>query len=79
MSATDLKSILFNQIERIEKEEDLQDLLLTVAEFVNHRADPETESPECLSQLRSALVSAEAGHTTSHNQVVKESKQWLTR
>ena len=79
MSATDLKSILFKQIDRIEKEEDLQDLLLTVAEFVNYRANPEPESTELLVQLQRALTSVEAGHVTPHDQVIKESKQWLIR
>jgi hypothetical protein len=79
MSATDLKSILFKQIERIDKEEDLHDLLLTVTEFVNYRANPEPESAKLLSQLQRALTSVEMGHLTPHDQVVKESKQWLIR
>lgn len=79
MSATDIKSILFKQIERVEKEEDLQDLLLTVTEFVNHRTDPQPESSELLAQLQRALMSVEAGHVTPHDQVIKESKLWITR
>lgn len=79
MSATDIKSILFKQIERVEKEEDLQDLLLTVTEFINHRTIPQPESPALLEQLQHALASVEAGQVTPHDQVVKESKLWITR
>ncbi len=79
MSATDIKSILFKQIERVEKEEDLQDLLLTVTEFVNYRTEPQPESSELLEQLQQALSSVEAGKVTPHDQVIKESKQWITR
>jgi len=37
MSASDLKSLLHDQIERLQREENLQDLLLTVNEFVNYQ------------------------------------------
>ncbi len=79
MSATDLKSLLHDQIDRLQQEEDLQDLLLTVSEFVNHRGGSSDESPELLAQLRNALSAATAAQTTPHNDVVNEARQWISQ
>ena len=79
MSVTDLKSLLHDQIDRLQREEDLQDLLLTVSEFVSYRGDVPEESPELMAQLRSALAAATAGRVTPHSEVINEAKQWLTR
>ena len=79
MSTTDIKSLLHGQIDRLQREDDLQDLLLTVSEFISHRASLPDESPELITQLQNALSSAASGHATAHSEVVKEAKQWITR
>lgn len=79
MSATDLKSLLHEQIDRLQREEDLQDLLLTVHEFVSYRGDIPHESPELIAQLHGALLAVKAGGVTPHSEVTMEAKQWLTR
>ena len=79
MSATDLKSLLHDQIDRLQREEDLQDLLLTVSEFVRYRGDVTGESPELMAQLRSALSAVTEGRVTPHGEVIKEAKQWITQ
>jgi hypothetical protein len=79
MSARDLKNILHKQIDLVEKEDDLQDLLMTVSEFVQFRVQDQLESPELIAQLNRALASIKKGQTTSHNQIIIESKQWITR
>ena len=79
MSATDLKEILHKQINRLEDIEDVQDLLLTVNEFVGQRQLPKPESPALLAQLQEALRGAQAGQFTTHDDVSREAKTWLTR
>jgi hypothetical protein len=79
MSTADLKSLLHDQIDRLQQEDDLQDLLLTVSEFVSHRGGLPDESPELLAQLQHALSSASAGNFTPHSDVVQEAKQWITK
>ncbi|WP_019988397.1 hypothetical protein [Rudanella lutea] len=79
MSTTDLKTLLHNQIDLVEKEEDLQDLLLTVSEFIQFRVQNQQESPELLAHLKQALTAVTNGHSTPHDQVITESKQWITR
>ena len=79
MSTTVIKSLLHEQINRLQREDDLQDLLLTVSEFINHRASLPAESPELLTQLQNTLSSTTSGHVTAHNEVIKEAKQWITR
>ncbi len=79
MSATDLKEILHKQIDSLQNVEDVQDLLLTVNEFVGQRQLPRPESPELLMQLQEALRLAQTGPVTSHDDVNKEAKTWLIR
>lgn len=78
MATSDLKSILHQQIDRLQDPEDIQDLFLTVSEFVSQRISLAEETPELLAQLEQAMAAAQAGHLTSHNDVVKEAKQWIT-
>lgn len=78
MSATELKTILHQQIDRLDDPEALQDLALTVSEFVAYRVLEADESPELLAQLRQALQDAESGRVTPHHEVVRQSKQWIT-
>lgn|GEM_PF-2005272 len=79
MSATDIKTTLYRQIDGIQKEEDLQDLLLTVNEFLSHRSEQQTESPALIAQLERALESVKAGNTRSNEDVMKKTKEWLTQ
>lgn len=77
MSATDLKEILHRQIDSLQDVEDVQDLLLTVNEFVGQRRLPQPESPELIAHLQEALRLAQAGQFTTHEQVSQEAKTWL--
>ncbi|AQG79470.1 hypothetical protein [Spirosoma montaniterrae] len=79
MTATELKTTLHQQIDHIQKEEDLEDLLLTVNDFLNHRTGKSTESPELIAQLECALTSANAGRLVPNTEVMKKAKEWLTR
>ena len=78
MSATELKEILHKQIDSLQDIEDVQDLLLTVNEFVGQRQLPRPESPQLLAQLREALRVAQTGQLTPHEEVNREAKTWLT-
>ena len=79
MATADLKSILYQQIDRLQDPQDVQDLLLTVSEFVSQRTNVFTETPELLVQLEETLLSVNSGRLTAHNEVANEAKQWITR
>lgn len=79
MATPDLKSILHQQIDRLEDPKDVQDLLLTVSEFISQRTTVFTETPELLAQLEQALSSSQSGRLTLHDAVANEAKQWITQ
>ncbi|GAB3738243.1 hypothetical protein [Spirosoma lituiforme] len=79
MITADLKSILHEQIDRLDDPQDVQDLLLTVSEFVSQRTNIFIETPALLAQLKQALASAESTNLIAHNQVASEAKQWITQ
>ncbi len=79
MAIADLKSILHQQIDHLQNPEDVQDLLLTVSEFISLRTNVFIETPELLTQLEGVLSSAKTGTLTPHNTVITESKQWITQ
>ena len=79
MATADLKSILHQQIDRLENQQDVQDLLLTVSDFISQRTNSFTETPELLTQLRQALLSAQTSNLTLHDAVANEAKEWITR
>lgn len=79
MATADLKSILHQQIDRLQDPQDVQDLLLTVSEFVSQRTNIFTETPELLAQLEAALSSVKTGRLTTHNEVAEEAKRWITQ
>lgn len=79
MSAAELKNRLHRQIDRLQDPEDIQDLFLTVSEFVDQRVPPEPETGALLQQLRHALETLETKPLTSHETIVREAKQWITR
>ncbi|AKD57285.1 hypothetical protein [Spirosoma radiotolerans] len=79
MITADLKSILHEQIDRLEDPQDVQDLLLTVSEFVSQRTNIFTETPALLAQLEQALASVQSTKLTTHDQVASEAKQWITQ
>lgn len=79
MATADLKSILHQQIDQLQNPEDVQDLLLTVSEFISLRTNVFIETPELLTQLEQALSSAKMSDLTPHNTVITESKQWITQ
>jgi len=78
MATNELKSILHEQIDRLEDPKDVQDLLLTVSEFVSQRTNIFAETPALLTQLEQALASAQSSNLTAHDQVAREAKQWIT-
>ena len=79
MSATELKDILHKQIDSLQDPEDIQDLFLTVSEFIGQRNLYERETTEFIQKLQHTLNSTKSGSFTSHENVVKEAKQWLTK
>lgn len=79
MATADLKLILHQQIDHLQNPEDVQDLLLTVSEFIGQRTNVFIETPELLAQLEQALSSVKTGTLTPHNTVITESKQWITQ
>jgi hypothetical protein len=79
MAIAELKSILHQQIDRLENPADVQDLLLTVSEFVSQRTDLFAETPALLAQLEKTLHAAQTGHLTTHEAVATEAKQWITK
>ncbi|MCY7359461.1 MAG: hypothetical protein LH609_18800 [Rudanella sp.] len=79
MATAELKSILHQQIDRLQNPQDVQDLLLTVSEFVSQRTDIFIESPELITQLNRALQTVNTGQLTPHSVVVAEAKQWITQ
>lgn len=79
MATADLKSILHQQIDSLQDAQDIQDLLLTVSEFISQRTNVFIETPALLTQLEQALSSAQANSLTPHEVVTKEAKQWITQ
>lgn len=79
MATADLKSILHQQIDSLQNPQDVQDLLLTVSDFISQRTNNFTETPELLTQLRQTLSSAQANFLTPHEAVANEAKKWITR
>ena len=79
MATDELKSILHEQINRLEDPKDVQDLLLTVSEFISQRTNIFAETPALLTQLKQALASVQLYSVTSHDQVAREAKQWITQ
>jgi len=80
MSARDLKDLLHKQIDLLEDPDDVQDLFLTVNDFLGHRHLWDKEAPEFMEQLRRTLESVRGGSATIPNsQVMLEAKEWLTR
>jgi hypothetical protein len=76
MATADLKSILHQQIDRLQDPQDVQDLLLTVSEFISLRTNIFIETPELLTQLEKAISSVRTSHLTPHDEVASEAKQW---
>lgn len=80
MSARDLKDLLHKQIDLLEDPEDVQDLFLTVNDFLGHRHLWDKESPKFMEQLRRTLESVRGGATTIPNaQIAREAKEWITK
>ncbi len=79
MATADLKSILHQQIDSLQNPQDVQDLLLTVSDFISQRTNRFTETPELLTQLKQALSSAQTSYLTPHDAVANEAKAWITR
>ena len=79
MSTDELKSLLHQQIDRLDDQQDVQDLLLTVSEFVGQRTNVFTETPELQAQLAKTLATISTAQLTPHNDVAQQAKQWITR
>ncbi len=80
MLVRDLKDLLHKQIELLEDPEDIQDLFLTVSDFLGYRQLWDEETPEFMDQLRRTLESVRVGSATIPNsQIMREAKEWITR
>ncbi len=80
MSAHELKEILHKQIDHLRNQEDIEDLFLTVSDFLGQRQLWEEETPELSEQLERTLKSVRAGAATIPNrQIAKEAKLWITK
>ncbi len=80
MSAHELKEILHKQIDHLRNEEDIEDLFLTVNDFLGQRKLWEEETAEFNEQLERTLKSVRAGASTMpHRQIIQEAKQWITK
>ncbi len=81
MSATALRSELIRLIDGFDREEDLQDLYETILDFAENRNFPKLgdTSPEHIAVLERALQQVEEGRTETHEEVMKEIKQWRTK
>lgn len=76
---TDLKALLHQQIDRLDDQQDIQDLLLTVSAFIGQRTNVFSENPQLVTQLEEALATAKSMQLISHDAVANESKRWITR
>ena len=80
MSTSKLKELLHRRIDQLEDPQDIQDLFLTIHDFLGQRSLWQEESPEFLKQLEDTLESVlEGSATIPHEQVMQEAKQWITR
>lgn len=79
MVTNELKSLLHQQIDQLNDPQDVQDLLLTVSEFIGQRTNVFTETPELQAQLAKTLATISAAHLIPHNDVAQQSKQWIRR
>ncbi|WP_288425215.1 hypothetical protein [uncultured Spirosoma sp.] len=79
MATDELKLLLHRQIDRLDDPQDVQDLLLTVSEFIGQRTNVFTETPELQTQLAKTLATISTAQLTPHNDVAKQAKQWITR
>lgn len=87
MSTIELKSELIRLIDSFDREEDLQDLYDSVLDFAEQRSfagQPTLPrlggtSPERMAVLERALQQAKEGRTKTHEEFLKEMKQWRTK
>ncbi len=80
MSSREIKQQLHSNIEMIEDETQLQMLNDAAEAYVKQQPDIiEQLTPEQLQRLEEAIKQAEEGKLTSHEEVMKLSKQWLTK
>lgn len=79
MATDELKSLLHQQIDRLNDPQDVQDLLITVSEFIGQRTSMFTETPELQAQLAKTLATISVAHLSPHNDVAQQSKHWITR
>lgn len=79
MATEELKFILHQQIDRLDDPQDVQDLLLTVSEFIGQRVTIPVESPELCMQLEKTLATISSGRLTPHTDIAQQAKQWITR
>lgn len=79
MSVKELKELLHSRIERLQDPEDIQDLFVTVNDFLGERQLDQEENPEFLERLRHAVKSLRDTDTIPNAQVMQEAKQWITK
>ena len=80
MASEDLKKQLHNYIDMIEDETQLEMLNEAAETYATQKTDIlDALSPEQLKRLEESIKQADEGKLTPHEEVMKLSKQWLTK
>ncbi len=80
MASDDLKKQLHNYIDMIEDETQLEMLNEAAEMYVTKQADIlDSLTPEQFKRLEESIKQADEGKLTPHDEVMKLSKQWLTK
>jgi hypothetical protein len=80
MALEELKKQLHSYVEMIEDETQLQMFNEAAESYINKQSDAlDLLPPEQLKRLEESIRQVDEGMLTSHDQVMKLSKQWLTK
>ncbi len=80
MALEELKKQLHSYVDIIEDETQLQMLNEAAESYVTKQSDAlDLLTPEQLKRLKESIRQADEGRLTSHEEVMKLSKQWLTK
>ena len=80
MASDDLKKQLHHYVDMIDDETQLEMLNEAAEIYVTRQTDIlDSLSPEQLKRLEKSIKQADEGKLTTHEEVMKLSKQWLTK
>jgi len=80
MASSELKKQLHHYIDMIDDETQLEMLNEAAEIYVTKQADIlDSLTPEQLQRLKESIKQADEGNLTPHEEVMKLSKQWLTK